>query len=116
VTALNRTVAAVVIAAVVLALVAGFSTGQGQVVASGTWHVVATIGQWAAASLIRLAGALNTAGNGVRAIVAAVVLFAVSLLSSRVRAGGVVLVAVVLVVAAFGFVMYQPTVLAGVAG
>lgn len=113
--AVNRAVTALVVVALVLALVAGFSTGPGQQVASSAWDAVTTVVQWLASSLIRLAVQLRTANNPVRALVAGLVVFGVTLLAPKVRAGGVVLLGSVLVSLLAGVVLYQPSILAGVA-
>lgn len=114
-TALNKAITGLVVVAVVLAVVAGFSTGPGNDAMRAAWEVVTTVTQWAAASLIRLSAQLRTAGDPVRALVAGLVVFAVTLLAPKVRGGGAALIAAVAVSLLFGLVMYQPSILAGVA-
>jgi hypothetical protein len=112
VNAVRGVAAGFVVLVLVLATVSGLSGGPGADIVASIWDAVLTALRWAASQLVRLSTATGTRSNGVRALVAAVIVFAALVLTvPYFRRGGTSLYVLVLLAAALGFVLYNPAIL-----
>jgi hypothetical protein len=101
-----------VIAVVVLAIVAGLSSGPGSQVVANLWDAIQIAGRWAVTQIVRLSNSTNTRGNGARALVAGLISFLVLVFvvpAFRKNSTGVF--TLVALAGAIAFVLFDPTIL-----
>ena len=104
-----------VILVLVLAVVAGLSSGQGRDVFDNVVAAGSTTLQWTADQIVRLSDLVNTRGNSVRSLIAGVVLFAaLELFVPYFRSGAMPVFVLLLISALTAWVLYDPTILPSV--
>lgn len=101
-----------VILVLVLAVIAGLSTGQGRDVFDNVVSAGATTLQWTADQVGNLADLINTRGNSFRALIAGVVVFAgLVLFVPYFRSSPTSILILGVVSALTAWVLYDPTIL-----
>jgi len=112
VNAVKGIAAGFVILVLVLAVIAGLSTGQGRDVFDNVVSAGSTTLQWAADQIGNLADLLNTRGNSFRALIAGIAVFAGLVLFVPYFRSGATPVFVLLVISGLvGWVLFDPTIL-----
>jgi hypothetical protein len=113
--AIRGIAAGFVVLVLVLAVVAGLSSGQGREVFDNVVSAGSTTLQWTADQIARLSDLLRTRGNGVRSLISGVVIFAVLVLSVPYFRKTSTSIGVLFVISALAaWVLYDPTILPSV--
>jgi hypothetical protein len=115
VNAVKGIAAGFVILVLVLAVIAGLSTGQGREVFDNVVSAGATTLQWTADQVGRLADLIGTRGNSVRSLISGVVIFAgLVLLVPYFRSSPTSILILGVIAALSAWVLYNPTILSSV--
>jgi hypothetical protein len=112
VNALKGIAAGFVILVLVLAIIAGLSSGAGREVFDNVVSAGATTLQWAAQQIGRLSDLLGTRGNNVRSLIAGVVIFgSLVLFVPYFRSGAMPIFVLGVISALAAYVLFDPTIL-----
>ena len=104
-----------VVLVLILAVIAGLSSGQGRVVFDNIVNAGDTTLDWTAVQLVRLSDLLRTRGNAVRSLVSGVVVFAVLVVSVAYFRKSATSIGVLMVISGLAaWVLYDPTILPSV--
>ena len=101
-----------VVVVLVLAVIAGLSSGQGREVFDNVVNAGSTTLQWAAQQIARLSDLLGTRGNTVRSLIAGTTIFGgLVLFVASFRKSPTSILILAVIAAASAWILYDPTVL-----
>ncbi len=104
-----------VVLVLILAVIAGLSSGEGRVIFDNIVSAGQTTLEWTAEQVVSLSDLTNTRGENVRSLIAGVILFAVLVLAVPYFRKTPTSILVLLVIsAASAYILYDPTVLPSV--
>jgi hypothetical protein len=113
--AIRGIAAGFVVLVLVLAVIAGLSTGQGREIFDSVVAAGSTTLQWAADQISRLSDLVSTRGNSTRSLIAGVVVFAALVLAVPYFRKSSTSIGVLFVISALAaWVLYDPTILPSV--
>jgi hypothetical protein len=113
--AIRGIAAGFVVLVLILAVVAGLSSGQGREVFDNVVSAGSTTLQWTADQISRLSDLVRTRGNGVRSLIAGVVIFALLVLTVPYFRKTSTSIGVLFVISALAaWVLFDPTILPSV--
>jgi hypothetical protein len=115
VNAIKGIAAGFVVLILILAVIAGLSSGQGRDVYDNVVSAGTTTLQWAADQIVNLAGLIRTRGNSFRSLIAGVVIFAALVLFVPYFRKSAASISVLLVISGLSaWVLFDPTILPSV--
>ena len=104
-----------VVLVLVLAVVAGLSSGQGREVFDSVANATTTLLEWTASQVVRLSNLLKTRGDGTRSLISGVVLFAALVLFvPYFRKSPTSILLLVIIAGLAAYTLYDPTILPSV--